>query len=439
MRTMSVKSVLEGIKPDEKLIQDTERLLRSKIIKKKPRGNSFIAAAAYLSIIIVASSLSFYVYKQPVSYISFDVNPSLELEINRLDRVVEVNYFNEDARNMVSEKELYFLKPGEAIELIMNEADQQGYLSGNTSSIITIATNSNKEDRSIKLLEELLKKIENYSKPLNILSYSVSGSLKEEADTLSLSFGKLQLIKLIQQLDKAATVEGFKNASIMSIMNQISYLISDEYNDVDEATKERMKEYINSIQTKIGPSIKTSNQTDTKAQTDVIATTEHGAKEAEKIEKAQTTVAANAIVEEEKAQAEAGATASRAAAEAEKEKAEADAATARAAAEAEKEKAEADAATARAAAEAEKAKAEADAEAARAAAEVEKAKAEADAIAAQAAAATEKAKAEADAIAAQAAVEAEKAKAEADAAAAQAAAAAEKAKAEAEAEAEIVK
>jgi hypothetical protein len=462
---MNVKSALESIKPDEKLIQDTEKLLRSNISKKKLSLHKFIAAAACMTIMIGTLSISLYVYNQPVSYISFDVNPSLELEINRFDRVVDVNYFNDDAKNLVSEKKLHFLKPGEAINLIMKEVDKKGYLPSSQRSIIAIAANSNKADKSAELLDECIKHVDNCAKPINVISYTASESIKEEADSFSLSFGKLKLIKVIQQLDKSAAVEDFKDASLSSIMNEINYLTSGEYKDADDNTKKRIKSYINSIQTKIDAGIETNNQADTKVQADTTdgtkespsdteATVEQAVAaqdtaEAEKAKAEAEAAAKQAAAEEEKAKAEADAVADQAAAEKakakvdtaaeqaaaeeEKAKAEADAAAEQAADEEEKAKAEADAAAAKAAAEEEKERAEADAAAVKAAAEAEKEKAEADAAAAQAAAEAEKAKAEADAAAAQTAAEAEKAKAEADAAAAQTAAEAEKTKAEADA------
>lgn len=461
---MSVKSAIEAIKPGEKLIRDTEMMLRgvngiedSRRItnKNKFRLNKLVIAAC-VPIIAGVFSVSFWVYKTPVSYVSFDINPSMELEINRFDRVVDVNYFNNEAKNLIPENELYFLKPSEAINLIVKQANNKGYLSNNKTNVIAISVHNDKLDKSKELRDECVKNLDTCSKPLKVISESVNGEIKKEADSLSLSFGKLSLIKYIQQLDKSATVEGLKDDSITVIMDNINYLTSEKNSGADANTKEAIKNSIKLIQTEVSENTKIDNQLKsaiqnldaTKAQSEgdtAKTTAEQASNEADTAKGASEDVisqagaaAEQAKIDAEKAQKEAAAAkaageeankqaelaAKQAEEDAKEAKSKADAAAAQAAIEAEK--AKADAAAAKDAGE--KAKAEADAAAAQAAIEAEKAKADAAAARAEA----EKAKAEADAAAKQAAIEAEKAKADG----ASAKAAGEKAKAEADRAAE---
>ena len=268
---MSVKSALEVIIPEDRLIQETEILLSRTMSKKKfsikkcsINKLKFITAAACLSIII--GVLSLYIYQKPVSYLSFDVNPSLELEINRFDRVINVNFFNVDARNLVSEDELNSLKTAEAVSLIIKRVNEKGYLSRSEASVMTIATNSYSLNKSNQLLHDCISNINISSKSINMISFVASKELKKEADLLSLSFGKLELIKIMQQLDKTITVDDLRDASITSIMNDIYYLTSDECTVVDNITKERVRNYINSIQTKVEDGTKTSSPIDMKGQ-----------------------------------------------------------------------------------------------------------------------------------------------------------------------------
>ncbi len=440
---MSVKSAIEAIKPDEKLISDTEKLLRRSISKNKFKINKLVIAAC-LPIILGVLSFSFCAYNLSVAYISFDVNPSLELGINWFNRVVDVNYFNNDAKNLILEKELYSLKPSDAINLIMEEADKKGYLSNSKTNFVTIAVNSNQSGKSIELLDECVKSIDNSSKSIIVISDKVSGELKKEADSLSLSSGKLKLIKVVQQLNESATVESLKDYSITDIMDDISYLTSNEYIGADDKTKESIKNYIKSIQTKVDANTKTNNQIDMQtAKPNIDAEKAHAndaiADEQAKVEaeKAQVEAAdVKAAAEVTKLQAEdtteqikneaeimqAEAAAVKATAEEAKVQVEATAEQAKA----EAEKLQVEAALLKAAAEAEKLQAEAIAE--QAEAEATKVQAEAAATKAAAEAAAEAAKSQAEA-AAQATTDAEKA--QVDAASAKAAGEAAKSQAEA--------
>lgn len=43
----------------------------------------------------------YHLYFTPTSIISMDINPSIELEINRFDKVIGVDGYNEDGENLV--------------------------------------------------------------------------------------------------------------------------------------------------------------------------------------------------------------------------------------------------------------------------------------------------------------------------------------------------
>ena len=70
------------------------------------------------------------VLKTPVSYISIDVNPSLELELNCFARVITAQAYNEEAKSILEEISVRGEKYTEAIEIIMESEEMSGYLTG---------------------------------------------------------------------------------------------------------------------------------------------------------------------------------------------------------------------------------------------------------------------------------------------------------------------
>lgn len=66
--------------------------------------------------------------KQPVTFVAVDINPGLELVVNKHGRVDQVNLLNEDAMLLLSGKELENEDVYEALQLIFAQAEQQGYL-----------------------------------------------------------------------------------------------------------------------------------------------------------------------------------------------------------------------------------------------------------------------------------------------------------------------
>ena len=66
-------------------------------------------------------------YFTPTSVISIDVNPSLELSVNRFDRVVGVTSYNEDGRALVQELTLTHQNYAEAVEQVLDSPAAVSY------------------------------------------------------------------------------------------------------------------------------------------------------------------------------------------------------------------------------------------------------------------------------------------------------------------------
>jgi hypothetical protein len=79
-------------------------------------------------------------YAAPYSYVSLDVNPSIEYTLNMFDRVIDVDAVNEDGQAILENTgELMNLTIDDAIEKTIDQIDQAGYLDG-TSAIAATET-----------------------------------------------------------------------------------------------------------------------------------------------------------------------------------------------------------------------------------------------------------------------------------------------------------
>ena len=78
--------------------QNQTRRLKTRVIYR------YAFAIATLLLLIGASGYS--VYRRPVSYISIDVNPSIELGINRFEKVVSTKSYNEEGQTVTEQVSL---------------------------------------------------------------------------------------------------------------------------------------------------------------------------------------------------------------------------------------------------------------------------------------------------------------------------------------------
>ena len=104
-----IRRSFEKIKAEEGLKQSTRESVLNKLNEKpKPRRNfqRFSLAVAAAAFIFFIGAGSFQMYFSESSYIDMDVNPSIELSVNRFDRVIRMSAYNKDGKEVLSELNL---------------------------------------------------------------------------------------------------------------------------------------------------------------------------------------------------------------------------------------------------------------------------------------------------------------------------------------------
>ena len=100
MTEQRMKAAFDTVHADEELKQRTRDYLARTIYKKKRRVHPAVRALPALAACLLLTLClgGGYLYFVPTAYISVDINPSLELRVNRFDRVVDVEAYNEDGQ-----------------------------------------------------------------------------------------------------------------------------------------------------------------------------------------------------------------------------------------------------------------------------------------------------------------------------------------------------
>lgn len=139
-----------------------------------------------------------------------DVNPSLEISLNRFDTVSQVNYLNSDAEKALMDVDLIGCSPEEALELVVNAFERHGYFADEAEMYISTA---NEDEDSQKLLKRLKNHAENIkgNKNYNVNTSSLSKEEREEAKELGISPGKYNIISKIIEKLPSYSVEDLKD------------------------------------------------------------------------------------------------------------------------------------------------------------------------------------------------------------------------------------
>lgn len=131
------------------------------IISMRKKLTSLIAAC--LLLVLCAGGTFYYQSAHAVaSVVSLDVNPSIELKINRHEKVLSCTPLNEDAFKVLSDmdngKDLEGIKLDVAVNAIVGSLVRNGYVT-NDSSVISISVKDKDETRAVKVKEEVIKTV----------------------------------------------------------------------------------------------------------------------------------------------------------------------------------------------------------------------------------------------------------------------------------------
>lgn len=166
----------------------------------------FIITMASAIAIIVLGSVGAYAYYTPVSYVSLDVNPSVEYSVNRFDRVLKAKGVNEDGKQLIEDLNLNGKSIDEAISQTVDTLIDNGYITDDGTGEIVIAASNDDLEKSEELASELkdtaAEEIAEQGKTANIEAMTVGKQRVDEAKELGVTPGKLNLV---EKLKKSST------------------------------------------------------------------------------------------------------------------------------------------------------------------------------------------------------------------------------------------
>lgn len=182
--------------------------------------------------VVALSSLGGGVYAHakttPVAYVSVDINPSIELSVNTFDQVISAEAYNEDGKKVLEDTNLVNSDVDDAVKNIITNAVSDGYIKEDGTSAVEITTATDKDNVATKLDESLKqiadKSLEENNIEATVETQNVALARRDEARTLGITPGKLNLIQKLQELDPTISVEDYKSSSVKDIQKKTKEL-----------------------------------------------------------------------------------------------------------------------------------------------------------------------------------------------------------------------
>lgn len=229
-----IKETFDTIHAEESLKEATRAFLAD---QTKENGEKASGKFAYRRAVPVLLSLFFLligfggyrIYFTPTSVISIDMNPSLELGVNRFDRVISVEGFQEEGEALAASLSIQHMEYTKALEEIMaNEQVAEGLSEDEILSVSVIGNGGEQNQKMLAAIEACTAGHE------NTYCYYADTEEVKEAHHTGLSYGKYRAFLEIQALDPDITTEEIQEMT----MRQIHDLIEDHSSECHEDTQD---------------------------------------------------------------------------------------------------------------------------------------------------------------------------------------------------------
>lgn len=207
-----LERILSACEEPRKEEQQMKNARTTNTIKK--RWVSLTAAAMLVVLVGLGAGIQGWRSGQTVaSVVSLDVNPSIQLQVNRKERVLSAEPLNADAWTILKDMELEGTQLNVAVNAIVGSLLQNGYLT-EAGSAILISVEDSDAQRAGRLEAELNQTVSAAVEKAVVLSQVLTRDAGQTPETAGVSAGKAALVQSIQALNGSLVFEDLAALSV---------------------------------------------------------------------------------------------------------------------------------------------------------------------------------------------------------------------------------
>lgn len=210
-----IKQAFDPICADDNLKNHTIDYIQKKTSR---RNSAFLRSlCAGCACFVIAAFGGYKLYFTTTSVISIDINPSIELDVNRFDKIISVDGYNQDGEDFSALLDIKYENYQTAIDAILESDTVENCLSEN--EFLTIAVLPLNEDQGENILHYVS---DCTSQKKNMYCYSLNADEVSEAHSYGLSYGKYKAYLQLQALNIQITPEEISQMTMREIHELIS-------------------------------------------------------------------------------------------------------------------------------------------------------------------------------------------------------------------------
>ena len=204
-----IRDAFDAIQAPERLKRKTKAALRKKtfdygrnVLQLRARRGRLAASLLTLALVLSGSGLWFL----PSASISVDINPSIELKVNALDRVIALEGRNSDGMELVKGIDVAGMSYDDAMQRILLSNGLEQYLEDGSQITITVAGGGT-DVHAEQMLSRVLCRAYNIADRDNVLYCQVDWETVKKARAVNLCIPRYLAWQHLLQTDPNLTPE----------------------------------------------------------------------------------------------------------------------------------------------------------------------------------------------------------------------------------------
>jgi hypothetical protein len=186
-----------------------------------------------------------------VAYVSLDINPSLELSVDKNLDVIGVKYFNDDAANLLKQERLQGKNLYAALDVVVEQAIAKNYIkTGQENLIVSTVTPSGVSSSSTgpsridqQSVQQFLEKSVNQGGlTTEVRTYSATSEFRSEAESNGLSPGKYLIYGQLNEAGDRVSIDDVRKDSIRNLVNTYKLSMLPNYENIRIQRQKNSKE-----------------------------------------------------------------------------------------------------------------------------------------------------------------------------------------------------
>jgi hypothetical protein len=190
---------IKDAKIGEEVIFEPIRSKKFFFLTKKSRRH-LPARILTIACIVLVCFLPFFVFPndKTYAYVTIDINPSIELEVDENYNVRNIRAMNDDANEIIGEVTDYLNENLEiVIQMIMNTSEENGLINDEKNILVGISYINGEKTDERKILKEIENHFERNKPDWNLAAFNVPKDIRDLANEEETSMNKIMAKQMI--------------------------------------------------------------------------------------------------------------------------------------------------------------------------------------------------------------------------------------------------